>query len=403
MAFSTVTVEAQIDPSALRRATSATVLIRVSRVYGGAQFHSTGSGVLISADGHVLTNWHVVAEQINALIYGARREVSTHVQGIDVVIGSGELEERTLPARIVARDRKRDLAILQVRFKPKSHLGAAEVYPLKVAQKVWVIGFPFGDLLSESDAGLEEPRNPELTVSSGIITSLRHDKDGHLRAIQTDAAVNPGNSGGPMLDAAGHLIGIINARIQGGEGIGFGIPINVLHSFLSKEAFGVKFRPTVVYDPPDAIVVTVTPILAHLDDARGTVRLDGNDIQPVEAPLKRQGVAWTATLGPPKKIAGKPLPRWYVAEIQFNDGNGRPIATRRFRLESLSLNQQPRLESSRDPARMMEDRNLFGNSISISDYTKGDGETAKKNRSLSDVAGHIKLKRSPNGSVVIDD
>jgi len=395
--------QAQISPAALDRATRATVLVRVDRVYQGGQFKASGTGFFISPDGHVLTNWHVVAGQIKMFVYGQQREIPTHVQSIDVVIDSGKLDERVLPATVVARDRQHDLALLQVRFRPKDFLDVNAAGEPKVAERVWVIGFPFGDLLSDTGSNAAQRRNPELTVSSGIVTSLRHDEKGELHAIQTDAAVNPGNSGGPMLDGQGRLVGVVNARISGSEGIGFGIPPTRIRAFARSKAFKTTFRPSVVYDPPDAISVTVKPILAHLAGVTGTVRLEGSDIHPVEAPLVLRGSSWLGTIGKPEKIPGKPLPKSYIVAIRFQDASGRRVAERRYRLESLSLNEQPKLESSRDPGQMMEDRRLFGNSISISDYTKGQGDEAEKNRRLSDVAGNIKLKRSPSGSVVIDD
>jgi len=403
MVCSSVLAQDQIDATALDRATQATVLINVSRVYRGGQFHSSGTGFFVSSDGHIMTNWHVVAEQINMFIYGQQREVSTHVQSIEVVVDSGKPQERVLSAEIVARDRKNDLALLQVRYRPKAYLDVSAGREVKVAQRIWVVGFPFGDLLSGSEAGATERRNPELTINSGIITSLRHDQKGELHAIQTDAAVNPGNSGGPMLDGEGHLVGVVNARIAGGEGIGFGIPLNRVRGFVRAKAFKVTFRPSVVYDPPDEITVTVEPILAHLAGTTGTVSLEGDDIRPVRAPLAPQGKIWMTKLPPAEKIAGRPLPKTYTAEISFRDSSGRTIASRRYRLRSLSLKELPSVESARDPGKMMEDRRLFGNSISISDYTKGQGGGAKKNRRLSDVAGEIKLKRSAKGSVVIDD
>jgi putative serine protease PepD len=176
----------------------------------------TGSGIIISSDGDILTNNHVIATAAN----GGR---------IQVIFANG----RTVSASVVGRDPTTDIAVIRaenVTGLPVAKLGKSSA--LSVGQQVVAIGAPF------ELAG---------TVTSGIISSLHRPTEAGdggtsqttvLDAIQTDAAINPGNSGGPLVDMRGNVIGINSAiyspnvggvgqRAQGGNvGIGFAIPID---------------------------------------------------------------------------------------------------------------------------------------------------------------------------------
>ncbi|MCG6963260.1 MAG: serine protease [Acidobacteria bacterium] len=391
-----------ISPEMLSRATRATVLVKARRVYRGSYFPSSGTGFFITADGHVLTNWHVIADQIETRLFGREREISAKVLGLEVVIDSGTSRERAVAALVVARDRKRDLALLKIASQAPAFLDVSRSPDVALTEKVWVVGFPFGDLLAMAkQEGGNEEANPELSVSSGTVTSLRHDASGALKSVQTDAAVNPGNSGGPMLNSEGRVVGVVNARIAGGEGVGFAIAPNQVRSFVTEKAMRVEFRPTVVYRPPEPIEVTVSPILTDLGGASGTVRLEGDDIQSVNVPLSQNTGVWTATIPVPERAVGAPEAESYVAEVRFVAPTGRTVVSRRFRLKALDLSSIPRVDSDRDAGEMMEDRRILGNSISISDYTKSEHAAGRK--TLSDVAKNVKLRRSASGSVVIDD
>jgi len=173
--------------------------------YGPVPQQGQGSGFVIDADGHVLTNYHVVerARQV---------EVATH-------------DKKKYRADIVGVDPQHDLAVIQipVRSIPPAVLGDSK--SLVVGQKVFAIGNPFG--LSG-------------TMTRGIISSIRsvRGQRGFIdEAIQTDAAINPGNSGGPLLNSRGEVIGINSMILTGGAeqsaGIGFAIPINTAKAVLN--------------------------------------------------------------------------------------------------------------------------------------------------------------------------
>ena len=147
---------------------------------------------------------------------------------VSVVFNSGTPDEQVLKAETIALDSGRDLAILNV-----SGLRAAPApLPLDLNFKpaettpVFIFGFPFGEALSKSNG------NPAITVGRGSVSSLRLDERGEDSVVQIDGALNPGNSGGPVVDAKGRLVGVAVATIKG-AGIGFAIPPATLQKMLA--------------------------------------------------------------------------------------------------------------------------------------------------------------------------
>jgi S1-C subfamily serine protease len=166
--------------------------------YGLVPQEGQGSGFVIDKEGHILTNYHVIAE--------ARQvEVTLH-------------NRKRYKATIVGTDKSHDLAIVQIKAPDLQPMILGDSTNLQVGQKVYAIGNPFGL------AG---------TLTRGIVSSIRQvqEPDGLVieEAIQTDAAINPGNSGGPLLNWHGEVIGIntmIASSVGQSAGIGFAIPIN---------------------------------------------------------------------------------------------------------------------------------------------------------------------------------
>ena len=203
-----------------------------------------GSGFVIDGDGHVVTNNHVID--------GATSIAVTLTDGTE------------LPATIVGRDPKTDLALLKVKGdKPLPYLEFGDSDRTQVGDWVLAVGNPFG--LGGS-------------VTTGIVSARgRHINAGpYDDFIQTDAAINRGNSGGPMFDLDGRVIGIntaIYSPTGGSVGIGFAIPSNLARTVIAqlKETghvergwLGVRIQP-------------VTPDIGHalgLDDARGALVAD---------------------------------------------------------------------------------------------------------------------------------
>jgi serine protease DegS/serine protease DegQ len=175
--------------------------------FGAPQRQSgLGSGVIVSADGFILTNNHVI-EGMDAI------EVATN-------------DGRRFDARIVGTDPETDLAVLKI--APQGRLPAITFAPpesLRVGDVVLAIGNPFG---------------VGQTVTSGIVSALGRSHLGintFENFIQTDAAINPGNSGGALVDSEGNLVGIntaIFSRSGGNQGIGFAIPVSLGRSIMEQ-------------------------------------------------------------------------------------------------------------------------------------------------------------------------
>ncbi len=160
----------------------------------------SGSGVIISPDGHIVTNDHVIS--------GA--------DAVSVTLA----DQQEYEAKIVGRDPKTDLAVLKIEAAhtlPAADLGDSD--RLDVGDWVVAIGNPFG---------------LNHTVTSGIVSAKGRviGAGPYDDFIQTDASINPGNSGGPLFDLDGNVVGINTAIIPHGEGIGFAIPVNIAKTLL---------------------------------------------------------------------------------------------------------------------------------------------------------------------------
>jgi len=173
--------------------------------YGLVPQEGQGSGFVIDKEGHILTNYHVIAD--------ARQvKVTMH-------------NRKTYSATVVGTDPPHDLAIIQIKAPDLVPAVLGDSRNLQVGQKVYAIGNPFG--LSG-------------TMTRGIVSSIRpvREPNGAMidEAIQTDAAINPGNSGGPLMNWHGEVIGIntmILSNVQQNSGIGFAIPINTAKAVLN--------------------------------------------------------------------------------------------------------------------------------------------------------------------------
>ena len=164
---------------------------------GVAQNNKMGSGMIVSPEGHIVTNWHV--------INGASQ--------VTVQLSDG----RALPARIAGADQRSDIAVLKVDATGLAPIAFGDSESVRVGQMVFAVGNPFG---------LQE------TVTQGIISAKgrRTTSEAANEFFQTSTTINPGNSGGPLIDIRGKVIGINNfiiSRSGGSEGIGFAIPSNV--------------------------------------------------------------------------------------------------------------------------------------------------------------------------------
>lgn len=165
-----------------------------------------GSGVIVSKDGYIITNNHVIenADEITVTLLGSTTEYN---------------------AKLVGRDADSDLAVIKIEAKNLKPIKLGYSSELKLGDVIFAIGNPFG--IGE-------------TVTQGIISALNKNNVGINRYenfIQTDASINPGNSGGALVDSRGALIGINSAIISksgGNNGIGFAIPIDMVKNVVTK-------------------------------------------------------------------------------------------------------------------------------------------------------------------------
>ena len=139
---------------------------------------------------------------------------------VTVVFHSGTPREKSASAEVLAADFQRDLAVLEGQWRPGVARALAITRPPQLVETlpVYILGFPFGEVLSTSKG------SPAITVGKGLISSLRMGDDGELAIVQIDGSLNPGNSGGPVVDSQGRLIGVAVATIRGGNGVGMAIP-----------------------------------------------------------------------------------------------------------------------------------------------------------------------------------
>jgi len=161
---------------------------------------AAGTGFLVDSTGVVVTNLHVIE--------GATR--------VTIKLHSGE---QYTQIRVASFDQDRDLAILRLPGfdLPTVSLGNSDA--VKVGATVYAIGNPLG---------LEE------SVTKGIVSSIRVAKSG-TKIIQTDSAVSPGNSGGPLINESGDVVGVVTFKISSGENLNFAVPINYARALLSFE------------------------------------------------------------------------------------------------------------------------------------------------------------------------
>jgi serine protease Do len=280
-----------------------------------------GSGVIISKDGYILTNNHVVE--------GAKEVTVTLA------------DEKEYKARVVGTDAKTDLAVLKIEVNrplPSAAMGDSE--QLKVGDWVVAIGNPFG--LSH-------------TVTSGIVSAKGRviGAGPYDDFIQTDASINPGNSGGPLFNMNGEVVGINTAIIPYGQGIGFAIPVNTAKPLIPQ----LVSKGEVTRGYLGVNIQSITPDLAKalkVEDREGALVADVISGSPAEKGGIERGDIIIAYDGKPVKdshdlpamVAATPVDE-HVTVTVLRDGKKQDLAIKVGKLPS----EEAKLEKSVQPAK----------------------------------------------------
>jgi serine protease Do len=269
---------------------------------------SLGSGVIVSTDGFIVTNNHMVEDS----------------DEIKVKVSDG----RELKAKVVGRDPKTDLALLKISslFVSLPVLALGDSEKMRVGDWVLAVGNPFG---------------LEHSVTQGIISATGRmiGSGPYDNFLQTDAPINPGNSGGPLVNTRGEVIGINTAIFSGGQGIGFAIPSNLAKSVLAQ----LKEKGRVVRGWIGVSIQTVTPEIARsfgVKQARGALVGDLVPGGPAAKGGVKQGDIIVSFAGRqvknandlPRLVAETPVGK-SVAVLALRDGKEHKLAVK---IEELS-------------------------------------------------------------------
>lgn len=237
-------------------------------IYGAAQARAAGTGIVISRDGYILTNRHVVA----------------NASTVQVVLDDGTAYD---DVKIVGVDPLNDVAYLKI--NGVANLRAAEIgdsSTVRTGQQVVAIGNALGQYRNTVSSGIISGKGRSLSASDEAGGSNESLSD----MFQTDAAINSGNSGGPLLNYAGQVIGINTAVASGATGIGFAIPINAVKGTMKSVLAGNRVKRAYI----GIRYVDITPALAkryHLPVTKGAYVASDNSssVQP-GSPASKAGI-----------------------------------------------------------------------------------------------------------------
>jgi len=212
-----------------------------------------GSGFVLSSDGYIMTNAHVVD--------GADEMVVTLT------------DKREFKAKVVGSDKRTDVAVVKIEASGLKPVRIGDVSRLRVGEWVMAIGSPFG---------------LENTVTAGIVSAKQRDTGDYLPFIQTDVAINPGNSGGPLINLRGEVVGInsqIYSRSGGFQGISFAIPID--EAVRVSEQLRTSGKVT-----RGRIGVAIDSVTKELADSLGLAKAEGALVRGVEdgSPAAKAGI-----------------------------------------------------------------------------------------------------------------
>ncbi len=289
--------------------------------------HGIGAGVILSSDGYLVTNAHVVQ--------GAKK-IRVRLQGLDKHLAAPE-RLGPIEAKLVGVDRLSDIAVLKIDMTGLPALQFADSADLQQGQVVFAFGSPLG---------------LENSVTMGVVsaTARQIDPDNPSIYIQTDAPINPGNSGGPLVDVDGHVVGIntfILTQSGGNEGLGFAIPSNVVRNIYDQ----IRTEGHVHRGQVGVALRTITPELVeglHLPVSHGVLV---EDVLP-GSPADKAGIQVGDIV---TSLGGKPVDtvrQFALILYNYKIGQNAEIALLRDGKETTL--QVPVIERADDPMRFAD-------------------------------------------------
>jgi hypothetical protein len=304
LVFASVATAQQLSAEKLASIKRATVLVKADN----GQMGGTGSGFVVKVIDkktvYIATNHHVIDFRDEKTVRKPSEERDTLVE---VVFDSGTPEERSYSAVVVADDPERDLAVLRVKDvkSPPQPLDLTRPPALSETLPVLVCGFPFGGQLSTN------AKNPAITIGKATVSSVRTDNAGNPVFVQLDGALNPGNSGGPVVTSDGKLIGVAVMTIRG-AGIGLAVPYTELHSLLE----GRTGTPELYIAPTDPSTLSLKIEIPTLDPY-GNI---SNVKVIVHQPAAEEKLTATDKAGNRTRLVGNNL------KMEIKDGWGTAVA-----------------------------------------------------------------------------
>ena len=328
---------------------------------------AAGSGVIVDPSGYIITNGHVVdgATRLQVML----SQPAPGIEGSSTLAPQGEVVEATL----AGIDRETDIAVLKIEREGLPFLEFADSERVRPGQIVFAFGSPLG--LANS-------------VTMGVVSATARQlrPEDPMIYIQTDAAVNPGNSGGPLVDTAGDVVGIntlILSRGGGSEGIGFAAPSHIVRSIYEQLRDSGRVNRGVI----GASVQTITPVMAAglgLSQIWGVIV---SDVQP-RSPAQAAGLRVADIV---QTLDGKRMENGRQFDVNvYRTEAGETVSLGLLRGEQL-LTVNVRVIERRDYSSQVDDRLSPGNIIAPLGVYAID---------LSEVADFIPGARLTNGIVV---